>query len=110
VTTLAGGSEGTSNGYGTFAKFESPSGIALNEATFALYVADKSSNSIRLLALESLSVSTISTGSYHLQSPTGLCLDSNENLLIADTQGNRIILLTQAGAASVFVKLSFPVD
>ena len=57
VTTLAGcGHQALTDGLGTAACFSSPRGLALNDASSLLYVADTANNAVRCVALGSLPV------------------------------------------------------
>jgi len=62
VATLAGKpSGGSGNGKGTNAGFNTPSGIAVNNTTGVVYVADQGNNSIRTIGIDG-TVSTLRTG------------------------------------------------
>ena len=109
VTTLAGfaGYAGSVDGTGVTARFSQPLGIAVDTAG-NVYVADSSSNIIRKIT----STGTVSTlagnksssgsadGTGPLASfnvPTGLAIDSNGNLYVADTNNNTIREISPAG-------------
>jgi hypothetical protein len=54
---------GPSNGVGTVARFNSPTGLALDSAAQVLYVADRVYHNIRAVAVASRTVSTTFAGS-----------------------------------------------
>lgn len=60
VMTLAGGNgAGSDDGVGGAARFESPGGLALDEAAGVLYVADTFNSTVRAIDLSTAAVSTI---------------------------------------------------
>jgi sugar lactone lactonase YvrE len=111
ITTIAGtGTQGFSGDAGpsTAAQLDSPQGLAL-DANQNLYIADTHNHRIRKLSLATGTITTIagagSAGfdgdngpatSAHLNLPTALALDANQNLYIADTQNHRIRKITVA--------------
>ena len=122
VRTLAGSAtRGSADGSGTAASFGSISGIAYTAAG-TLYVADSSNNTIRAVTTSSPGgvVTTVAgvagqvgevdgTGTAaRFNHPTGLVVDSNSNLYIADTYNNTVRIMnssftvtTVAGSAGV---------
>ncbi|MBL9137590.1 MAG: immunoglobulin domain-containing protein [Verrucomicrobiales bacterium] len=108
VTTVAGspdGHQGLIDGHGTNAWFRQPQGIAVDEAG-NLFIADTGNHAIRHIAPDR-SVTTIGgTGAPGLEdgltpdtsfnSPTDIAIDSNGNLLVADTGNHRIRMLSAA--------------
>jgi sugar lactone lactonase YvrE len=86
----------------------SPMGIAVDGYT-NIYVADTGNSRIveahQFGATETDNVvyipSTVTFGSVKLKSPTGLAVDQNQNLYIADTGNNRIVEYSSTGVASV---------
>lgn len=102
VTTLAGqaGSAGSTDGTLGAARFNSPSGIAM-DADKNLYVSDYSNNTIRKITAAGV-VSTIGgktgvaggldgTGAMaQFSSPAGLAVDGNGNVYVADSKNNAI--------------------
>ncbi len=94
VTTWAGtGTQGSTDGFGTFASFNSPKGIAI-DAEGVIYVTENSVSSGRIRKIENGFVSTVSAtvapATNTLSNPEGLTFDKLGNLYIAD-QGNQTI-------------------
>jgi sugar lactone lactonase YvrE len=119
VTTLAGlaGRSGSADGTGSAAKFNSPSGVAVDGAG-NVYVADTLNHAIRkvgptgvvttLAGLSGSHGSTDGTGSAaRFWGPQGLAMDSGGNLYVADTNNDLIrriatatgVVTTVAGSA-----------
>lgn len=99
LTVLAGGVAGDADGVGTTAKLNSPQGMALDEANQLLYFADQGNDSIRMLSLASLQVTTIAGGSDGFQDGSsakfgsihGIALNpAKTHLYIADAKNHRI--------------------
>lgn len=99
VSTLAGsGSSGAQNGIGATATFGLPSGIAVNDAG-NVYVADLTNDLIREISAAD-SVTTLagngnagsanSSTTVSFSSPSGVAVDAQLNLYVAD-QGNNVI-------------------
>ena len=110
VTTLAGlaGSSGTTDGTGAAARFDSPAGIALGPDG-DLYVADRNSHLVRRVT--SAGVVTTYAGSSvgyldgaaltaKFNSPWGVAVAANGDVLIADTSNNRIRRIVRAGTVA----------
>ena len=114
VTTLAGlaGSNGSTDGTGSAARFSQPEGIAVDGAG-NVYVADYGYSTIRKITADG-TVSTFaglagSGGSAdglgsaaRFQNPRGAALDSAGNLYVADSMNNTIRKITPAGLVSTF--------
>jgi len=102
VTTLAGqpGIRGAINGIGSSARFSSPSGLVVGRSG-RVYVADTGNHTIRMIDTDG-TVSTIggaagSPGSAdangnnaRFNSPYGVTVDRNDDLLVADTDNHTI--------------------
>ena len=116
VTLFAGsasGGLGTTNGTGSAARFKDPRGIAI-DSDGNLFVADYGNNQIRKItsaAVVSLFAgsaagtagTTNATGSSaRFDSPSGLKVDSDGNVWVADRQNNQIRKITSAAVVSLF--------
>lgn len=113
VTTLAGSAlqPGYANGSGSTARLGDPQDLSVDTAG-NVYVADSgyfssggsSSGSIRKITPAGV-VSTVTTdcGANPLDGPTGVAVDSQNNVYIANTNQNEICKLTGSGAGSVLV-------
>jgi sugar lactone lactonase YvrE len=111
VTTLAGlaGSAGSADGTGSAARFNNPSGVAVDSAG-NVYVADTLNHTLRKVT-SSGEVSTLAGapasggsadgtgGAARFQGPQGLAIDRAGNLFVADTNNHtirRVVLATDA--------------
>lgn len=118
VTTFAGtaGVTGSSDGIGVAAQFNGPWGIVADHSG-NLYVTDSGNNTIRKITSLG-SVTTFAgtagvTGSNdasgtlaEFSGPTGITIDKNNNLYVADTNNNTIRKITSARLASTFAGLA----
>ena len=117
VTTFAGTSQGFTDGTGTAARFDNPSGIAVDSAD-NLYVADNGNHSIRKIKISTKVVSTLAgTGTAgsadtaaaqgdkpavvaQFDNPSGIAVDSAGILYVADYNNNRIRKITSGGVVT----------
>ncbi|HXP49711.1 MAG TPA: T9SS type A sorting domain-containing protein, partial [Bacteroidia bacterium] len=114
VTTLAGsGTNGSTDGTGTAAKFNRPSGITY-DGNGNLYVADRNNNEIRKIVISFALVSTYAGSTTHgttdgiataarFYIPTGITYDGGGNLYVADYDNNRIRKIVLPNTYSVLV-------
>jgi streptogramin lyase len=114
VTTVAGSPEGngTDDGLGNAARFNSPSGIAVAEGGI-IYVADSGNHTIRKISADGMvrtfagkagqSGGADGTGTgAEFYFPTGLAIDVSGNLYVADRQNSAIRKITPEGVVTTF--------
>lgn len=114
VRTLAGlaGQAGTNDGPGALARFNFPTGVAVDAAT-NIFVADNVNNTIRKITPDGR-VSTLAgaagfaggadgTGSEaRFNAPRGLVCDATGNVYVADSYNHAVRKVTPAGAVTTF--------
>ncbi|HWA24327.1 MAG TPA: immunoglobulin domain-containing protein [Lacunisphaera sp.] len=118
VTTLAGsaGNLGNTDGTGTAARFNHPTGVVA-DAAGNVYVADTTNNTIRkvtaaggvttLAGVAGVSGATDGTGGAALfNGPAGLAIDGAGNIYVADSGNSAIRKVTPAGAVTTLAGLS----
>ena len=117
VSTFAGtaGASGASDGSGTAARFNQPTGIAV-DASGRLYVADTANNLIRSISSSGV-VTTLagvtavagaqdgSGGGALFNQPSGLAVDANGNVYVADTGNSAIRKIAPSGTVSTLAGL-----
>lgn len=107
VTTFAGNSNaGLSNGQGSAASFSNPRGVAL-DSSGNVYVADRDNNCIRKISPSGIVTTLAGNGSYgyadgtgsaaSFDQPTGVAVDSNGNVYVADSYNMRIRKISPTG-------------
>lgn len=109
VTTLAGFSEGFADGEGTAARFNTPSGLALDGAG-NLYVADTGNHAIRRItplgAVSTLAGTGVAgfrdgpAAQAQFNGPIGVAVDAHGNVFVADTYNDRIRRIDTQGQVS----------
>ena len=109
VTTLAGFAEGFADGDGTAARFNTPSGLALDLAG-NLYVADTGNHAIRKVTPLGRVSTVAGTGiaGFHdgagtqaqFNGPIGVAVDAHGNVYVADTYNDRIRRIDPHGQVS----------
>jgi sugar lactone lactonase YvrE len=108
VTTLAGGRVGFADGAGAAARFNTPSGLAV-DVNGVLYVADTGNNAIRRITPDGY-VSTLAgngTPGYRdgsalealFNGPIGIAVDAAGRAIVADTYNDRIRAISSDGSA-----------
>jgi predicted nucleic acid-binding Zn ribbon protein len=109
VSTVAGSSSGFVNStIGTNAKFNGPTGLALNSAKTYLYVADTGNDAIRTVKISSKVVDTFYNSS--LSGPEGLVFKGTD-LYVCDTESSFIRTIDSDASGVVFVSagtLNYP--
>ena len=118
VSTLAGlaGSPGSSDGTGSSARFNSPHGLAV-DGSGNVYVADTNNNTIRMVTsggvvstlagLAGSSGSSGGTGSAaRFNAPTGVAVDGNGIVYVADLNNYTIRKVTSGGVVSTLAGLA----
>lgn len=114
VSTIAGSSRGTLNGIGVAARFDSPYGLTID--TFGnIYVAESKiettgggiNGSIRKITPTGLVSTFYTTGSSEFQ-PTGVAIDSNNNIYISDSGSNTVLKINSNGQLIKSFNLGYP--
>jgi sugar lactone lactonase YvrE len=109
VSTVAGGEIGFSDGVGSAARFNSPSGIA-RATDGTLYVADTANNAIRRLSPDGRVTTIAGDGEAgdrdgigreaRFNGPIGVAVDARGRVIVADTYNDRIRAIEPHGTVS----------
>lgn len=115
VLTLAGTTQGYSDGIASTAQFNNPQGIC-SDGNENLYLTDYFNNCIRKINLTTSMVSTIagSINGYvdgigtaaRFRGPGGICIDNNSNIYVADGNNNRIRKIAPSTEVTTFAGFS----
>jgi sugar lactone lactonase YvrE len=109
VTTVAGGEPGYRDGPASTARFDTPSGLAV-DAGGGVLVADTGNNAIRRIAPDG-NVTTVAgdgipgdrdgaAGQARFRAPTGIAVDARGRIIVADTYNDRIRAIHPDGTVS----------
>jgi len=106
VSTIAGGTEGFADGVGAAARFNTPSGLAV-DAKGVVYVADTANHAIRRVDPSGRVTTVAGNGvpgwqdgpgaSARFNGPIGIALDARGRLLVSDTYNDRVRVISPTG-------------
>jgi sugar lactone lactonase YvrE len=118
VETVAGSTEGFADGNASEARFNTPSGIAIDRAG-NLLIADTSNNRIRKLSADGRTVSTIagsgaagftdgSASEAEFNGPIGIAVDKHGNVFVADSYNDKIREISADGTVTTVAGGALP--
>jgi sugar lactone lactonase YvrE len=109
VSTLAGGTLGFADGSGRDARFNSPSGLAI-DGQGVLYVADTGNNAVRRITPDGRVATLAGTGQSgyrdgpgveaQFNGPIGVAVDARGRVIVADTYNDRIRAIEPDGTVT----------
>jgi uncharacterized protein (TIGR03437 family) len=91
---------GGDHGLAINAQLDHPIGLAL-DAAGDLYIADTNNDRIRIVNAVTGNITSLSTGSYILNSPKGVAVDAAGNVYIADTNNSRILKVAPSNSITI---------
>jgi sugar lactone lactonase YvrE len=108
VSTVAGGQRGYADGAAALARFDTPSGLAIDDGG-VLYVADTGNNAIRRVTADGV-VMTVAGGDAgaardgaerpEFNGPVGVAVDTRGRVIVADTYNDRIRAIDPDGTVT----------
>lgn len=115
VATFAGGTQGFDDDQGTFAKFNKPSSIALDNLG-NIYVADYGNHKIRKITPTGITTTLAgSTAGFadgtgaaaKFNGPTGIALDASGNVYVADSENQKIRKISPTGIVTTIAGTTY---
>jgi sugar lactone lactonase YvrE len=98
MSRFAGSERGFADGPSQSARFDTPSGLAV-DLPGHLYIADTGNDAIRRISADGV-VSTVADARAGLKGPVGVAVDPRGRLIVADTYNDRIVGIDPNGAVA----------